>query len=74
MPYYTHTLSRVAVSRLHPVGVKVTTNEHSTLGEAESAPGTTGDIFCDELTIGRTSIKAGGNWVNDWANPERATI
>lgn len=72
MPYLTHTLTSVPVDRTHPRGIGVVKTEHATLAEAVAAPGTTGAIFCDELTIGRTMIREeSGRWVNDYANPDR---
>lgn len=73
MPYYTHTLVHVDISERCPIGVDVIKNEHATLAGAEAAPDATGDIFCDEITLGRTIIRtADGVWVNDYANPARA--
>lgn len=75
MPYLTHTLARVPLDPTHPLGIDVIKTEYATLAEAVAAPGTTGAIFCDELTIGRTMIREeSGRWVNDYANPERAAI
>ena len=75
MPYLTHTLVRVDISERCPFGVDVVKTEHATLAEAEATPDTTGEIFCDELTIGRTLIReANGRWVNDYANPERVAL
>ena len=72
MPYYTHTVAPHPVDARHPLGITVISNEHATLAEALEAPGTTGDVFCDEITMGATSIRlADGTWVNDYANPAR---
>lgn len=73
MPYLTHTVVPCTPTPRCPLGIDVVGTEYASLAEAMAAPGTTGEIFCDEITIGRTMIREeSGRWVNDYANPERA--